>query len=90
MDLGSGDGRIVSKIKIFEFFFFPPVKFFFFFFYCGHFFLTLKVLEAHQQGFSPAVGYELNPWLVRLARFHAWRAGHQKNVSYRREDLWKV
>uniref|UniRef100_A0A3Q3WEU1 Uncharacterized protein n=1 Tax=Mola mola TaxID=94237 RepID=A0A3Q3WEU1_MOLML len=47
------------------------------------------VLEAHQQGFSPAVGYELNPWLVRLARFHAWRAGHQKNVSYRREDLWK-
>uniref|UniRef100_A0A3Q4BB84 Uncharacterized protein n=1 Tax=Mola mola TaxID=94237 RepID=A0A3Q4BB84_MOLML len=48
------------------------------------------VLEAHQQGFSPAVGYELNPWLVRLARFHAWRAGHQKNVSYRREDLWKV
>ncbi|CAK6963241.1 adenine nucleotide translocase lysine N-methyltransferase [Scomber scombrus] len=48
------------------------------------------VLEAHQQGFTPAVGYELNPWLVRLARFHAWRAGHTATVLYRREDLWKV
>ncbi|KAF7221177.1 adenine nucleotide translocase lysine N-methyltransferase isoform X2 [Nothobranchius furzeri] len=48
------------------------------------------VLEAYRHGFSPAVGYELNPWLVRLARFHAWRAGHHGKVSYRREDLWKV
>uniref|UniRef100_A0A8D3C0I4 Adenine nucleotide translocase lysine methyltransferase n=1 Tax=Scophthalmus maximus TaxID=52904 RepID=A0A8D3C0I4_SCOMX len=48
------------------------------------------VLEAHQQGFTPTVGYELNPWLVRLASFHAWRAGQQGKVSYRREDLWKV
>ncbi|XP_031718127.1 adenine nucleotide translocase lysine N-methyltransferase [Anarrhichthys ocellatus] len=48
------------------------------------------VLEAHRQGFTPAVGYELNPWLVRLAKFHAWRAGHHDEVSYRREDLWKV
>uniref|UniRef100_A0AAQ5YC44 Adenine nucleotide translocase lysine methyltransferase n=1 Tax=Amphiprion ocellaris TaxID=80972 RepID=A0AAQ5YC44_AMPOC len=48
------------------------------------------VLEAHQRGFSPAVGYELNPWLVQLARFHAWRAGHHEKVSYRREDLWKL
>ncbi|XP_037545501.1 adenine nucleotide translocase lysine N-methyltransferase [Nematolebias whitei] len=48
------------------------------------------VLEAHRHGFSPAVGYELNPWLVHLARFHAWRAGHHGKVSYRREDLWKV
>ncbi|KAM4635126.1 adenine nucleotide translocase lysine N-methyltransferase [Polymixia lowei] len=48
------------------------------------------VLEAHRQGFSPAIGYELNPWLVRLSQFHAWRAGHHGKVSYRREDLWKV
>ncbi|KAM6962510.1 adenine nucleotide translocase lysine N-methyltransferase [Aplochiton taeniatus] len=48
------------------------------------------VLEAHRQGFSPTVGYELNPWLVHLSRFHAWRAGHHGKVSYRREDLWKV
>ncbi|XP_049416980.1 adenine nucleotide translocase lysine N-methyltransferase [Epinephelus fuscoguttatus] len=48
------------------------------------------VLEAHRQGFTPAVGYELNPWLVHLSRFHAWRAGHHEKVSYRREDLWKV
>ncbi|XP_055033204.1 adenine nucleotide translocase lysine N-methyltransferase [Misgurnus anguillicaudatus] len=48
------------------------------------------VLEACRQGFSPAVGYELNPWLARLACFHAWRAGFHRSVSYRREDLWKV
>ncbi|KAL4622723.1 protein FAM173A [Arapaima gigas] len=48
------------------------------------------VLEAYRQGFRPAVGYELNPWLVRLAHFHAWRAGHYGQVSYLREDLWKV
>lgn len=59
-------------------------------YYFCHIYLILKVLEAHQQGFSPTVGYELNPWLVGLARFHAWRAGHHEKVSYRREDLWKV
>ncbi|XP_035254004.1 adenine nucleotide translocase lysine N-methyltransferase [Anguilla anguilla] len=48
------------------------------------------VLEAYNQGFSPAVGYELNPWLVRLAYFHAWRRGHHGNVSYLQKDLWKV
>ncbi|XP_054463876.1 adenine nucleotide translocase lysine N-methyltransferase [Anoplopoma fimbria] len=48
------------------------------------------VLEAHQQGFTPAIGYELNPWLVRLSHFNAWRAGHHEKVSYRKEDLWKV
>ncbi|XP_062340430.1 adenine nucleotide translocase lysine N-methyltransferase isoform X1 [Osmerus eperlanus] len=48
------------------------------------------VLEANRQGFSPAVGYELNPWLISLARFHAWRAGQYEKVSFRREDLWKV
>lgn len=48
------------------------------------------VLEAHRQGFYPALGYELNPWLVRLAHFRAWRAGLYGKVFYRREDLWKV
>ncbi|XP_030649634.1 adenine nucleotide translocase lysine N-methyltransferase [Chanos chanos] len=48
------------------------------------------VLEACRQGFSPAVGYELNPWLLRVARFHAWRAGYHGKVLYCREDLWKV
>uniref|UniRef100_A0A3B4AKD6 Uncharacterized protein n=1 Tax=Periophthalmus magnuspinnatus TaxID=409849 RepID=A0A3B4AKD6_9GOBI len=48
------------------------------------------VLEAHRRGFTPAVGYELNPWLIYLSRFNAWRIGHHRKVSYRREDLWKV
>ncbi|XP_005870484.1 PREDICTED: protein FAM173A [Myotis brandtii] len=48
------------------------------------------VLAAHRCGLRPAVGYELNPWLVGLARLHAWRAGCAGSVCYHREDLWKV
>uniref|UniRef100_A0A8C5XW72 Adenine nucleotide translocase lysine methyltransferase n=1 Tax=Microcebus murinus TaxID=30608 RepID=A0A8C5XW72_MICMU len=48
------------------------------------------VLAAHRCGLRPAVGYELNPWLVALAQLHAWRAGCAGSVCYRREDLWKV
>ncbi|XP_069503110.1 adenine nucleotide translocase lysine N-methyltransferase isoform X2 [Ambystoma mexicanum] len=48
------------------------------------------VLEACRHGFQPAVGYELNPWLIRLSRFYAWRAGYSSEVSYLRSDLWKV
>ncbi|XP_012593302.1 adenine nucleotide translocase lysine N-methyltransferase isoform X2 [Microcebus murinus] len=52
--------------------------------------LRLQVLAAHRCGLRPAVGYELNPWLVALAQLHAWRAGCAGSVCYRREDLWKV
>uniref|UniRef100_A0A8C6CPP2 Adenine nucleotide translocase lysine methyltransferase n=1 Tax=Moschus moschiferus TaxID=68415 RepID=A0A8C6CPP2_MOSMO len=48
------------------------------------------VLAAHRCGLRPAVGYELNPWLVGLARLRAWRAGCADSVRYHREDLWKV
>ncbi|EPY90056.1 hypothetical protein CB1_000054016 [Camelus ferus] len=48
------------------------------------------VLAAHKCGLRPAVGYELNPWLVGLAWLHAWRAGCAGSVCYRRENLWKV
>ncbi|XP_037360509.1 adenine nucleotide translocase lysine N-methyltransferase [Talpa occidentalis] len=48
------------------------------------------VLAAHRCGLRPALGYELNPWLLGLARLHAWRAGCAASVSYRREDLWKA
>uniref|UniRef100_A0A2K6S4K3 Adenine nucleotide translocase lysine methyltransferase n=1 Tax=Saimiri boliviensis boliviensis TaxID=39432 RepID=A0A2K6S4K3_SAIBB len=48
------------------------------------------VLAAHRCGLRPAVGYELNPWLVALARLHAWRAGCAGSICYHREDLWKV
>lgn len=48
------------------------------------------VLAAHRCGLRPAVGYELNPWLVALARLYAWRAGCAGSVCYHREDLWKV
>ncbi|XP_034986530.1 adenine nucleotide translocase lysine N-methyltransferase-like isoform X5 [Zootoca vivipara] len=48
------------------------------------------VLEAYKQGFRPSVGYELNPWLLQLSNFRAWRAGCYGNVFFRREDLWKI
>ncbi|XP_034988145.2 adenine nucleotide translocase lysine N-methyltransferase [Zootoca vivipara] len=48
------------------------------------------VLEAYKQGFRPAVGYELNPWLLRLSSYRAWKAGYYGKVSYCRDDLWKV
>ncbi|XP_051877096.1 adenine nucleotide translocase lysine N-methyltransferase [Pristis pectinata] len=48
------------------------------------------VLEASKRGFHPAVGYELNPWLIRLSQFHAWRAGYLDKVSYMKQDLWQV
>ncbi|XP_049990870.1 adenine nucleotide translocase lysine N-methyltransferase isoform X2 [Alexandromys fortis] len=48
------------------------------------------VLAAHQCGLRPAVGYELNPWLVGLARLHAWWAGCSGSVCYHRKDLWKL
>uniref|UniRef100_A0A670JZU1 Adenine nucleotide translocase lysine methyltransferase n=1 Tax=Podarcis muralis TaxID=64176 RepID=A0A670JZU1_PODMU len=48
------------------------------------------VLEAYKQGFRPTVGYELNPWLLQLSNFRAWRAGCYGKVFFRREDLWKV
>ncbi|KAG7266423.1 hypothetical protein CRUP_001988, partial [Coryphaenoides rupestris] len=94
VDLGSGDGRIVSQSHIRTMYLKTSngvirncrrLSF------CHHVVLYYlwKVLEAHRQGFSPTIGYELNPWLVRLSWFHAWRAGHHHDVSYRREDLWK-
>ncbi|XP_038274482.1 adenine nucleotide translocase lysine N-methyltransferase isoform X1 [Dermochelys coriacea] len=48
------------------------------------------VLEAYKRGFRPAVGYELNPWLLRLSNYHAWRAGCYGKVFYQRQDLWKL
>ncbi|XP_025020125.1 protein FAM173A-like isoform X2 [Python bivittatus] len=52
--------------------------------------VSLQVLEAHKQGFRPVIGYELNPWLLKLSHFHAWRAGCYGKVLYRQQDLWKA
>ncbi|NWH78548.1 F173A methyltransferase, partial [Piaya cayana] len=48
------------------------------------------VLEAHRQGLRPAVGYELNPWLLGFSKYRAWKAGYHGKVSFLKEDLWKV
>ncbi|NXE47073.1 F173A methyltransferase, partial [Casuarius casuarius] len=48
------------------------------------------VIEAYKQGLRPAVGYELNPWLLRLSSYRAWKAGCSGKVSFLKQDLWKV
>lgn len=65
VDIGSGDGRIVSYVK------------------------RLKVIAAAKEGF-PAVGYELNPWLVWYSRYRAWREGVHGSAKFYISDLWKV
>ncbi|XP_029445894.1 ATP synthase subunit C lysine N-methyltransferase isoform X2 [Rhinatrema bivittatum] len=47
------------------------------------------VIAAAKEGF-PAVGYELNPWLVWYSRYRAWRQGVQHNAKFYRSDLWKM
>uniref|UniRef100_A0A8C0FKA8 Adenine nucleotide translocase lysine methyltransferase n=1 Tax=Bubo bubo TaxID=30461 RepID=A0A8C0FKA8_BUBBB len=48
------------------------------------------VIEAYKQGLRPAVGYELNPWLLCLSSYRAWKAGYHGKVSFLKKDLWKV
>ncbi|NWX93546.1 F173A methyltransferase, partial [Nothoprocta pentlandii] len=48
------------------------------------------VIEAYKRGLRPAVGYELNPWLLRLSKYRAWKAGCDGKVSFLKQDLWKV
>ncbi|XP_042654522.1 adenine nucleotide translocase lysine N-methyltransferase [Tyto alba] len=52
--------------------------------------LRLQVVEAYKQGLRPAVGYELNPWLLCLSSYRAWKAGYHGKVSFLKKDLWKV
>ena len=52
--------------------------------------LSLQVVEAYKQGLRPAVGYELNPWLLCLSNYRAWQAGYHGKVSFLKKDLWKV
>ncbi|XP_016042532.1 ATP synthase subunit C lysine N-methyltransferase isoform X2 [Erinaceus europaeus] len=47
------------------------------------------VIAAAKAGF-PAVGYELNPWLVWFSRYRAWRAGVRGCATFYICDLWKV
>ncbi|XP_009889864.1 PREDICTED: protein FAM173A [Charadrius vociferus] len=51
---------------------------------------VIGVVEAYKQGLRPAVGYELNPWLLCLSNYRAWKAGYHGKVSFLKKDLWKV
>ncbi|KAM9372409.1 adenine nucleotide translocase lysine N-methyltransferase [Phaethornis superciliosus] len=48
------------------------------------------VVEAYKQGLRPSIGYELNPWLLGLSNYRAWKAGYYGKVSFLKKDLWKV
>lgn len=47
------------------------------------------MIAAAKEGF-PAVGYELNPWLVWYSRYRAWREGVHGSARFYISDLWKV
>lgn len=47
------------------------------------------VIAAAKEGF-PAVGYELNPWLVWYSRYRAWKEGVHGSAKFYVSDLWKV
>ncbi|XP_009700828.1 PREDICTED: protein FAM173A-like, partial [Cariama cristata] len=48
------------------------------------------VVEAYKQGLRPTIGYELNPWLLCVSNYWAWKAGYHGKVSFLKKDLWKV
>ena len=47
------------------------------------------LLAAAQKG-AYAVGYELNPFLVLISRFHAHLKGLSENVMIHRQNMWKA
>ncbi|GFR31101.1 ATP synthase subunit C lysine N-methyltransferase, partial [Trichonephila clavata] len=46
------------------------------------------VLTAAKIGF-PAVGVELNPWLVLYSKAKAFYLGLNKKAVFKRQDIWK-
>ncbi|XP_043364406.1 ATP synthase subunit C lysine N-methyltransferase isoform X1 [Dermochelys coriacea] len=76
VDIGSGDGRIVSYKTL------APLN------SCTSN-SVIKVIAAAKEGFK-AVGYELNPWLVWYSKYCAWREGMHHNAKFYISDLWKV
>ncbi|XP_039380032.1 ATP synthase subunit C lysine N-methyltransferase isoform X3 [Mauremys reevesii] len=80
VDIGSGDGRIVSACTCIVLFTAVPLA------NCT---FNIQVIAAAKEGFK-AVGYELNPWLVWYSRYRAWREGMHHNAKFYISDLWKM
>ncbi|XP_027625691.1 protein N-lysine methyltransferase FAM173B isoform X1 [Tupaia chinensis] len=49
-----------------------------------------RVVIAAAKAGLPAVGYELNPWLVWYSRYRAWQEGVHSSAKFHISDLWKV
>ncbi|XP_004698472.1 ATP synthase subunit C lysine N-methyltransferase [Echinops telfairi] len=49
-----------------------------------------RLVVAAAKAGLPAVGYELNPWLVWFSRYRAWREGVRTSATFHISDLWKV
>lgn len=47
------------------------------------------IIEAAKKGYH-GVGFELNPLLVSISYYNAYKAGVLKNVSFKMDDFWKV
>lgn len=74
VDIGSGDGRIVTGLTLVGIFWI----------HLGSF----QVLEAARSGFR-AHGIELNVWLVLYARWRAFRSSLTPRATFAKQDLWK-
>src|SRR3989344_510063 len=49
-----------------------------------------RLLFASAQKGAYAIGYELNPFLVLISRFHAQLKGLTENVMIHRQNMWKA
>lgn len=49
-----------------------------------------RLLLASAQKGTYAIGYELNPFLVLVTRFHAHLKGLSENVMVHRQNMWKA
>ena len=49
-----------------------------------------RLLFAAAEREAKAIGYELNPFLVLISRFHAQLKGLSENVMVHRQNFWKA
>ena len=74
IDLGSGDGRIVSLHDVIS----------------SSEYISFQVFEAVQQGVPRATGIEINRVLVFYAKLKAYFSGQSNICHFKRANLWKV
>ncbi len=49
-----------------------------------------RLLFAAANAGARSIGYELNPFLVLISRFHAHLKGQSENITVKRQNLWRA